>query len=70
MTIEVTNKVEDRLKILAHKFGSNEQEIIEKAIDLYFTQIQKESGFEDEFKIWDELSDEALNNFEVQLEKR
>jgi hypothetical protein len=70
MTIEVTNTVEDRLKILTHRFGSNEQEIIEKAITLYFNHIQEKTDFEDEFNIWDDLSDEALNNFEAQLEER
>jgi len=47
--------------------GVGKQELVDKALLLYLDNLNKFLDLKREFKEWDALSDEALNNFESSL---
>ncbi|MEK6862232.1 MAG: hypothetical protein AABY07_09795 [Nanoarchaeota archaeon] len=60
---DTSQKIEKASKIL----GIKEKELIDRALLLYLDSISKYIELKKEFKDWDELSDEALTNFEKSL---
>ena len=56
-------KLEDTSKVL----GIEDNKLIDRAILVYLDAIQKQIDLKREMRLWDELSDEALINFEKSL---
>ncbi len=56
-------KLEDASKVL----GIEDNKLIDRAILVYLDAIQKQIDLKREMRLWDELSDEALINFEKSL---
>ena len=64
MQVQISKDVDKKIKEASRILGLEEEEIIDRAILLYLDNIQKYLELKKEFKIWDKLSDEALENFE------
>lgn len=64
MQVQIPKDIDRKLKEASIVFGIREDEIIDRAILLYLDNIQKQLELKKELKAWDELSDEALGNFE------
>lgn len=60
---DTSRKVDDVSKIL----GIRKNKLIDRALLVYLDSIQKQLDLKKEMKVWDELSDEALMNFEKSL---
>lgn len=60
---DVSRKLEDASKVL----GIKDKRLIDRAILLYLDAIQKQIDLKREMRLWDELSNEALINFEKSL---
>ncbi|MGR3175680.1 MAG: hypothetical protein ACUZ8N_13935 [Candidatus Scalindua sp.] len=67
MEVHISKNVEKVLSEASKKSGFNEEEFVERAVLFYVDSIQKQLGLKKEFVQWDELSDEALVNFEALL---
>ncbi len=67
MKIELPKDVNKKLLEVSDLLDLEEEEIINRAVLLYLDNIQKYLELKKEFKAWDELSDEALGNFERNL---
>lgn len=67
MEVHISRNVEKVLSEASKKSGFNEEEFVERAVLFYVDTIQKQLGLKKEFEQWDELSDEALVNFEAGL---
>ena len=67
MEVHISKDVEKVLSEASKKSGFNEEEFVERAVLFYVDSIQKQLGLKKEFVQWDELSDEALVNFEALL---
>ena len=64
MEIQISKDIDKKIKEASMILGLEEDEIIDRAILLYLDNIQKYLELKKEFKAWDKLSDEALENFE------
>ena len=64
MQIQISTEIDKKLKQVSDISGFSEKDIIERAILFYLDTIQKQLQLKSEFKEWDMLSDEALENFE------
>lgn len=64
MQIQISTEIDKKLKQVSDISGFSEKDIIERAILFYLDTIQKQMQLKSEFKEWDMLSDEALENFE------
>lgn len=67
MQVQISEGAYSEVKHASNLLGFNEQDIVERAIVVYLDIIQKQVELKKEFKEWDELSDEALGNFEESL---
>lgn len=67
MQVQISEGAYNEVKYASHTLGFNEQDIVERAIAVYLDIIQKQVELKKEFQEWDELSDEALDNFEEAL---
>ena len=65
--IQISEGAYNEVKHASSILGFNEQDIVERAIVVYLDIIQKQVELKKEFQEWDELSDEALDNFECAL---
>lgn len=67
MEVHISTNVEKVLSKALKNLGFNEEEFVERAVLFYVDTIQKQLELKEELGQWDELSDEALLNFETQL---
>ena len=67
MKIEISNEIDAELRKVSENFGFDKQKVIEKAILFYLGAVKKQAELNKEFDELDELSDEALVNFENSL---
>ena len=67
MNVQVSTELDKRIKSVSKRMGVKEKEIVEKALILYLDNFKKYASLKREMKMWDELSDEALENFEKSL---
>ncbi len=67
MQVRISKGTYKEVKNASKTLGFNEQDIVERAIAVYLDMIQKQLALKQEFLAWDELSDEALDNFENSL---
>jgi len=67
MQIQITREIDKKIKQVSEISGFSEKDIVERAILFYLDTIQKQLQLKSEFKEWDMLSDEALENFENTL---
>lgn len=66
--VEIPEDVSEELSEASRIFGVRKEKMIDRAILLYLDSIRKELSLKKEFNQWDELSDEALLNFEKSLD--
>lgn len=64
MQIQISKDINQKIKEASRILGLEQQKIVDRAILLYLDNIKKYVELKKEFKEWDELSDEALLNFE------
>ena len=69
MQIQIPKDMGEKLSKVSEILGFKKEEIVDRALLLYIDTIQKQLDLKQEFKDWDRLSDEALNNFERGLWK-
>lgn len=67
MQLEVSKDIAKRIDSVSKEFGINKRQIIDRAILLYLETIKEYLNLRKEIKEWDNLSDEALINFEKAL---
>lgn len=67
MQIETSKENEKKIKEVSKFLGLEEEDIVDRAITLYLDNIEKYVELKKELKDWDNLSDEALINFERSL---
>ncbi len=67
MEIELPKDVNKKLLEAANLLDLGEEEIVNRAVLIYLDNIQKYLALKKETKAWDEMSDEALDNFERDL---
>jgi len=66
-SIPVSKTTERKVKQASKKLGLKEDEFAEQAISFFLNAIEKNKQLNDEFGLWDMLSDDALRKFEVKL---
>ncbi|MEK6887586.1 MAG: hypothetical protein AABX14_01430 [Candidatus Aenigmatarchaeota archaeon] len=64
MAIELPSDVGKKLLEVSKLLDMEEEEIVNRDVSLYLDNAQKYVDLKKELKVWDELSDEAFNNFE------
>ncbi len=67
MEVEIQKSTTEQVEKLSKLLGLEKQEVIGKAVDFYFENLEKHSKLKKEIKDWDKLSDEALDEFEKAL---
>ena len=67
MEVHISKDAEKILSEASKMSGFNEEEFVERAVLYYADTIQKQLSLKKEFEQWDELSDEALVNFEAKF---
>lgn len=67
MQVQISEGAYTEVKHASSVLGFSEQDIVERAIVVYLDIIRKQMELKKEFQEWDELSDEALDNFEGAL---
>ena len=67
MQIEISKDVSKEIEYASKVLGIKSKNLIDRAILVYLDSIQKQLDLKREMKVWDELSDEALVNFEKSL---
>ncbi|HLD43587.1 MAG TPA: hypothetical protein VJB08_06420 [Candidatus Nanoarchaeia archaeon] len=67
MEIEVPKETSVRVKEVSRLLGIKKQELVDRAILVYLDSISRHLDLRKEMKAWDQLSDEALLNFEKSL---
>ena len=65
LKISIPHDIENKIKQASKEKNISETSIITNALKYYLPLI--EEGLEDEFELWDALSDEALVSFENKL---
>jgi len=63
MEIQISKGTQLRLKDFAKRLDISERELIEKAILLYFKDINNSMDLQDEIKMWEQAGMNDLNNF-------
>lgn len=67
MQIELSKDISKKLENASKILGIKDRVLIDRAVLVYLDSIQKQINLKQEMKLWDELSDEALINFEKSL---
>lgn len=67
MQIEIPKDTSKKINNVSKILGIKSQQLIDRAILLYLDTISKQMDLKKEMAEWDELSDEALLNFERSL---
>lgn len=65
--VNVSNQVIAQLRDVSQSLGMEESSLIQRAILYYLNALQEQIALTREMQAWDELSDEALANFEAAL---
>ncbi|MBU3923947.1 MAG: hypothetical protein KJ592_03455 [Nanoarchaeota archaeon] len=58
---------DERLNMFSGEFGCSKEELVKRAVFFYIESMRQKKSFEDELRMWDELSDDALIKFEEKL---
>ena len=64
MSMETSKDLSQKVDEASKALGIKRQELIDRALLVYLDNLAKYINLKREMKIWDELSDEALENFE------
>lgn len=67
MQINIPKETKKKVEAASKTLGFREDEIINRAVLLYLDNIEKYLELKKELKEWDELSEDALTNFEKNL---
>ena len=67
MEIEITKDLDKKLSEISKELGLDKEEVVNRALLLYMDSINKMLLLKKEMNIWDKLSDEALEKFEMGL---
>lgn len=67
MKIKIAEDTSAKINEVSEMMGIKEEEFVDRAILLYIDNVTKFLEFKKEMKVWDQLSDEALLNFEKSL---
>jgi hypothetical protein len=67
MQIEISRDTSKKVNDVSRLLGIRNKKLIDRALLFYLDSIQKQLDLKKEMNIWDELSDEALVNFEKSL---
>lgn len=67
MNVNLSKTVSLQVQEMAKGIGVEEEEFVNNAVVLYLDTIKKHTQLKKELSVLDELSDEALSNFEAQL---
>ena len=67
MEIKISKDLINELKKVSENLGFDEEKIVERALLFYLNAIRNQLELNKEFNELDELSDEALVNFENSL---
>ncbi len=63
----IPEKLSKQVSKAANTLGFDEGEFVDRALLYYLDSISSQIELKKEFDLWDELSDEALENFEKEL---
>ncbi len=67
MQVNIHKDIRTKVEYVSSIMGIDKQELVDRAILTYIDSVSKLLDLKNEFKVWDELSDEALLNFEKTL---
>ena len=67
MEIEITKDLDKKLSEISKELGLDKEEVVNRALLLYMDSINKMLLLKKEMNVWDKLSDEALEKFEMDL---
>ena len=67
MEIEITKDLDKKLSEISKELGLDKEEVVNRALLLYMDSINTMLLLKKEMNIWDKLSDEALEKFEMGL---
>jgi hypothetical protein len=67
MKVVIKKKIKDDLKLMSHKFGIKESEVVDRALVFYLESLRNILDLEREFQGWDSLTDEAWGNASKRL---
>lgn len=67
MELTISLQIDNQIQKASQLLGLNKNELIERAILYYLSDIMNNLNLRQEFEDWDNLSDEALNNFEKKI---
>ena len=70
MTVAVSKSVSKKLGEISRVLHMRQDEIVNRALLVYLDNIEKYAELKKEFQLWDQLSDEALYNFEKKLNEK
>ena len=59
-TATLSKEIKEQMKIVSKKTGLEKQEILNRALFLYFEGIQKQLNLFKELEAWEKLSNESL----------
>ena len=58
---------DERLNMFSNEFDCSKEELVKRAVLFYIESMRQKENFEDELRMWDKLSDDALIKFEEEL---
>ncbi|MDP2691383.1 MAG: hypothetical protein Q8O95_03215 [bacterium] len=67
MSFQLSTKTMGRVHFLAVRLNISEKTLVEKAVEFYAVALKREKQLQEEMTAWDQLSDEALRNFEKNI---
>ena len=67
MHVDVSKDVGTKIERMSGIMGIGKKELVDRAILTYIDSVSRFMELKKEFREWDELSDEALLNFEKSL---
>ena len=67
MEIEIPKDLDKKLSEISKELGLDKEEVVNRALLLYMDSINKMLLLKKEMSVWDKLSDEALEKFEMDL---
>jgi len=67
MEIEISDETMELINQVEKILGIRKKELVNRAILVYVDGMSKQIALKNEFGVWDELSDESLDNFEKSL---
>ena len=64
MEIQITDEYLSQLKTLSKNTGINENEILQRALSIYFQFLKNEIDLKEEIELWEDAGVEDLCKFE------